>query len=70
MRKGLVLSLCASLLFVLYVSAIAQTPPPPPNVIQIVREEIKTGRMPAHTVEANNVVQIWQRPSHRTIVWR
>lgn len=68
MRKGLFLSLCASLLFALYVPATAQTPPPPPKVIQIVREEIKTGRMPAHTVEANNVVQIWQKaksPYHR-----
>lgn len=68
MRKGFYLSLCASLLFTLYVSAVSQTPPPPPKIIQIVREEIKTGRMPAHTVEANNVVQIWQKaksPYHR-----
>lgn len=68
MRKGFFLSLCASLLLASYAAIAGQTPPPPPKVIQIVREEIKTGRMPAHNVEANNVVQIWQKaksPYHR-----
>lgn len=39
-----------------------------PKIIQIVREEIKTGKMAAHTVEANTVAQIWAKaksPHHR-----
>lgn len=32
--------------------ALAQTPPAPPNVIVIVREDIKPGKMPAHAEEA------------------
>ena len=32
-----------------------------PRVLQIVREEIKTGKMGAHNVEANNTVQVWSK---------
>lgn len=42
--------------------------PGPPKVLLIVREEIKPGMMPAHSREANNVVQIYAKansPYHR-----
>ena len=42
------------------VQAMAQMPPPP-NVLLIVREEIKPGMMPAHSREANNVVRIYAK---------
>ena len=67
MRKGFYLSICVSLLLTTYASVPGQTQPPP-KVLQVVREEIKTGRMPAHNLEANTVVQIWQKaksPYHR-----
>ena len=40
----------------------------PPKVLLVVREDIKTGKMQAHTGEANGVVNIWARaksPHHR-----
>jgi hypothetical protein len=49
------------------VQAAAQTPGPPP-VFQIVREDIKTGMMEAHSQEANATVRIWAKaksPHHR-----
>ncbi len=45
----------------------AQTPPPPP-VLLIVREEIKTGKIPAHTREAERYAQVLAKaksPYHR-----
>ena len=47
--------------------AAAQTAGPPP-VLQIVREDIKTGMMEAHSKEANATVRIWAKaksPHHR-----
>lgn len=49
------------------VQAAAQTPGPPP-VLQIVREDIKTGMMEPHSREANATVRIWAKaksPHHR-----
>jgi hypothetical protein len=49
------------------VQAAAQTPGPPP-VLQIVREDIKTGMMEPHSREANGTVRIWAKaksPHHR-----
>jgi len=49
------------------VGAIAQMPMPP-KVLLIVREDIKTGMMGPHAIEANNVVQIYAKaksPWHR-----
>lgn len=48
------------------VAQMAETPPP--KVLLIVREDIKTGMMPAHSKEANNVVRVWAKarsPYHR-----
>ena len=39
----------------------AQTPAGPPPVLQIVREDIKTGMMEAHSREANATVRIWAK---------
>ena len=39
-----------------------------PKILRIVREEIKTGKMDAHSVEANSTVQVWAKaksPHHR-----
>jgi len=41
--------------------AVAQSAPPAPKILLIVREEIKPGMMPAHSEEANNVVQIYAK---------
>lgn len=49
------------------VQAAAQTPGPP-AVLQIVREDIKTGMMEPHSREANATVRIWAKaksPHHR-----
>jgi hypothetical protein len=54
--------------FAAFVSIAAQTPATAPKVLLIVREDIKTGKMAAHSVEANNTVQIWAKaksPYHR-----
>ena len=48
-------------------AAVAQEPRAP-KILRIVREEIKTGKMDAHSVEANSTVQIWAKaksPYHR-----
>lgn len=42
----------ACLLLALPLVTLAQTAPPPPNIILLVREEIKPGEMPAHQQEA------------------
>lgn len=68
MRRGsYLLAFGCSLLFT-FTPAAAQEPPPAPKVLLLVREEIKTGKMGAHSVEANNTVQIWSKaksPHHR-----
>ena len=67
--KKTVLILFAICIFVSTVSRVAaQTPPQPPQVLQIVREDIKTGMMEAHSREANATVRIWAKaksPHHR-----
>jgi hypothetical protein len=50
------------------VQAAAQSAPQTPQVLQIVREDIKTGMMEAHSREANATVRIWAKaksPHHR-----
>jgi hypothetical protein len=67
MRKDFCLSILGCILLLGCVGIAAQDNHPP-KILQIVREEIKTGKMPAHNVEANNVVQIWSKaksPYHR-----
>lgn len=49
-------ALCA--LLSLGAHAAAQTPPGPPNILLVVREDIKPGKMPAHNEEAANFVQV------------
>ena len=58
MTKSLLFAI--GLLFVTTFQVAAQAPPPP-NVLLIVREEIKPGMMPAHSREANNVVRIYSK---------
>jgi hypothetical protein len=72
MTKKIVLVLIA---FCVYVStavqASAQAPAGPPAVFQIVREDIKTGMMEAHSREANATVRIWAKaksPHHRLAI--
>ncbi|HSF22709.1 MAG TPA: hypothetical protein VLE20_00675 [Blastocatellia bacterium] len=70
MKKNIVLMLFA---FCGLVSSAVQTsaqaaPPQTPSVLQIVREDIKTGMMEAHSKEANANVRIWAKansPHHR-----
>jgi hypothetical protein len=59
MRKVSVIAALGSI-FLLSLAAAAQDHQAP-KVIQIVREEIKTGKMAAHSIEANNTVQIWAK---------
>ena len=62
MKKKIVLILFAFCVFVsTAVQASAQTPAGPPAVLQIVREDIKTGMMEAHSREANATVRIWAK---------
>lgn len=62
MRKKTVLVLFAFCVFgSTIVQASAQAPAGPPLVIHIVREDIKTGMMEAHSREANATVQIWAK---------
>ena len=64
MTKRFLFAMCVVCLYC--VGAAAQTGPPP--VIQIVREDIKTGMMEAHSKEANATVRIWAKaksPHHR-----
>ena len=68
MTKGFYLFVLGCSLFLTISTTPAQDPGPPPKVLLLVREEIKTGKMPAHSVEANNTVQIWSKaksPHHR-----
>jgi len=59
----------ASMFCLCGLQAAAQTGPPgPPPLLQIVREDIKTGMMEAHSTEANATVRIWAKaksPHHR-----
>lgn len=67
MKKRFLFAMCVVCSFGL--QAAAQTDPPgPPPVLQIVREDIKTGMMEAHSTEANATVRIWAKaksPHHR-----
>lgn len=67
MTKRFLFAMCVFCLCGL--QAAAQTGPPgPPPVLQIVREDIKTGMMEAHSKEANATVRIWAKaksPHHR-----
>ncbi len=69
MKKKIVLMLIAFCVFVsTTVQALAQAPAQPPIVLHIVREDIKTGMMEAHSREANGTVRIWAKaksPHHR-----
>lgn len=69
MKKKIVLMLFAFCVFVsTTVQASAQASPQTPPVLQIVREDIKTGMMEAHSKEANANVRIWAKansPHHR-----
>lgn len=60
MKKCMLFSLASCLLFLTSFPAVGQAPGPP-RVLLIVREEIKPGMMPAHSIEANKVVQIYAR---------
>ena len=67
MKKYLFLLAASCLLISASFPAIGQSPGPP-KVLLIVREEIKTGMMGPHSLEANNVVQIYAKaksPWHR-----
>ena len=67
MKQSLFFSLVVCLLCAGLFHVAAQVPAPP-KVLLIVREEIKPGMMPAHSREANNVVQIYSKansPYHR-----
>ena len=59
MRKVSVIAALGSI-FLLSLAAAAQDHQAP-KIIQIVREEIKTGKMAAHSNEANNTVQVWAK---------
>ena len=62
MKKRITLILFAFCVFVsTAVQASAQAPAGPPAVLQIVREDIKTGMMEAHSREANATVRIWAK---------
>ena len=68
MKKCLLILMSASCLILLTSFHAAAQTLGPPKVLLIVREEIKTGMMPAHSMEANNVVQIYSKaksPWHR-----
>ena len=62
MKKNIVLILFGCcVLFSTTVQAGAQTTPQTPQVLHIVREDIKTGMMEAHSREANGTVRIWAK---------
>jgi len=67
MKKFMFFLLASCLVLAASIPAFAQNPGPP-KVLLIVREEIKTGMMGPHAIEANNVVQIYAKaksPWHR-----
>jgi hypothetical protein len=55
----------ASLLLSCSVAVLAQTAPPPPSIILIVREEIKPGEMPAHQQEAAAFIRVLEKANSR-----
>ena len=63
MRRVLFLLLAAA---ALSVPALAQNAPGPPNVVLVVREEIKPGEMPAHEREAMEFVRV-QREANKAL---
>ena len=68
MKSGSYFLFLAALCLSAFISVAAQTPPTAPKVLLIVREDIRTGQMAPHAVEANNTVQIWAKaksPHHR-----
>jgi hypothetical protein len=69
MRKGILFVFTLGLIVSMGAPATAQQPNAgPPPVLQIVREDIKTGMMEAHSREANATVRIWAKaksPHHR-----
>ena len=68
MTKKIVLIVFGFFVCFTAVQAAAQTAPQTPQVLQIVREDIKTGMMEAHSREANATVRIWAKaksPHHR-----
>ena len=69
MKKSL-LMLIVLIVLSAYSAALAQTPPahPPPNVLYLVREDIKPGMMPAHNKHSASFVTIFgrlQTPNYR-----
>lgn len=60
MKKRYYLLISTALICLPVFSALAQALPAP-KVLLIVREDIKTGKMGPHAVEANNTVQIWAK---------
>ena len=67
MKKYLFFLLASCLLISTSIPAFAQAPLPP-KILLIVREDIKTGMMGPHAIEANNVSQIYAKaksPWHR-----
>ena len=69
MRKSILFGLALGMIVSTGTRATAQQPSAgPPPVLQIVREDIKTGMMEAHSREANATVRIWAKaksPHHR-----
>jgi len=69
MRKSILFGFALGMIFSTGTLATAQQPTAgPPPVLQIVREDIKTGMMEAHSREANATVRIWAKaksPHHR-----
>ncbi|CAN5510189.1 MAG: hypothetical protein H0V90_05875 [Blastocatellia bacterium] len=61
MKKCILFLLAPCLLVSVSIQIAAQSAVPPPKILLIVREEIKTGMMPAHSAEANNVVRIYAK---------
>ena len=66
MKKSLLMF--AALFVFAAIPALAQTPPGPPKVLYIVREDIKPGMMPAHNKHSANFATIFSRlqtPNYR-----
>jgi len=66
MNKKVLLLLAICVLALNVARTAAQTPPAPPKVILIEREEIKTGRMEAHQKLANGYVQALSSAGSKT----
>ena len=65
MKRFLQLVSTACLLLALSLLTLAQTAPPPPNIILLVREEIKPGEMPAHQQEAAAFIRVLEKANSR-----